>query len=624
MRLRKSYIIAAHDVLMAAISFLLSLYLRLGTHDFGIAKPVLVPGTLLFTLICTLVFLMFRQARSVWRYVSMEDLIGIVKAVTLAIAIFVPVLFLVNRLEGLPRSTPIINWFVLITLLGAPRFLYRALKEHTLHIEMSRTKPTKRLQVILVGLNDHTELFLREMANQQQAPYEVVALLDDDPAKHGRRIRNVEVMGSLKDIGRLVQKLRKRGEHPQKVIFAPGTLDGQAIRDLLKNTEDFGITVARLPRLTDFRTTVEEKIELRPIAVEDLLGRPQTNLDHTDVKALIEGTTVLVTGAGGTIGSELVGQIASYGPEKIVLFELAEHNLYLIDKELEDNYPDLTRVPIIGDVRDREQLDGVFKAHRPQIVFHAAALKHVPMSEKNICEAVRTNIEGTKNVADACVEYKVKGMVTISTDKAVNPTSVMGASKRAAECYVQALGTSKKTKQTALMTVRFGNVLGSSGSVVPLFRRQLEKGGPLTVTHPDMVRYFMTVREAVTLVLHASVLGIKKKEYNGMVFVLDMGDPVYIKDLAAQMIRLAGLQPGQDIEIKFTGLRAGEKLYEELFYPEESPQKTEVEGIMLAAARESSRNLLGLTKKLISACESRQETKALELLTGIVPEFQKN
>lgn len=623
-RLRKSYVIAAHDLFMAAFSFVISLYLRLGTEEFHIADPILVPGTLVFTAVCGVVFLLFRQPRYVWRYISMQDLLEIVKAVTLATLLFLPMMFLVNRLEGMPRSSLFINWFVLLALLGAPRFLYRAFSERTLHIETRQTHLTKKMQVVLIGMNDHIELFLRQMNGSPQAEYEVIAMLDDDRAKHGRRIRGVEIAGSIKDLPRVVQKLRQRGDHPQKVIFAPGYLDGADVRALLAETEKLGMTIARLPRLTDFRTTIEEKTELRPIAVDDLLGRPQAKHDRTKVRAFIEGECVLVTGAGGTIGSELVRQIAGFAPKKIVLFEISEHNLYQIDKELEERYPDLARVPIIGDVKDLQQIEAVFKTHRPQLVFHAAALKHVPMAEKNIRETVLTNILGTKNVADACATAKVKSMVSISTDKAVNPTSVMGAAKRAGECYVQALGQSGKAKKTALTTVRFGNVLGSSGSVVPLFERQLKAGGPLTVTHPDMVRYFMTIKEAVELVLQAAELGTRQKDNNGAIFVLDMGEPVYIKDLATQMIRLAGLKPDEDIKISFTGLRPGEKLYEELFHPEESPQKTEHEGILLAAPRDLSvSKATQHIKKMTSAAENHDDKKVLDALQAFIPEFKR-
>jgi O-antigen biosynthesis protein WbqV len=387
-----------------------------------------------------------------------------------------------------------------------------------------------------------------------------------------------------------------------------------------------GLTIARIPRLTDLKSNIEDKKELQQIAIEDLLGRPQAALDRDTIKEFIHKKRILITGAGGTIGSELVRQIASYAPSQVTLLENSEHSLYLIDKELEEKYPQISRAAVIGDVRNKQKLDFTFSKTKPDIVFHAAALKHVPLSEDNIEEAVLTNIIGTKNVADACIGAGVMEMVMISTDKAVNPTSVMGATKRIAEYYAQTLGRSKKTKNTKFITVRFGNVLGSTGSVVPLFKRQLEAGGPLTVTDPNITRYFMTVREAVELVLQASVLGNNgQDEDKGAIYVLDMGDPIPIKDLAYQMIRLAGFKPDEDIKVEYTGLRPGEKMFEELFYKEEEPQKTKHSSIMLAKAKNT--DLKRLSKAidiLYKEAMARNTKKTLDIIETLAPEFKPN
>src|SRR6185437_793953 len=373
--------------------------------------------------------------------------------------------------------------------------------------------------------------------------------------------------------------------------------------------DELSIPLARLPRITEFKATVaEETPAIEPIAIEDLLGRPQTVLDRPGMRALIAGRRVLVTGAGGTIGSELARQIAGYEPARITLLDSSEYALYTIDRELQERHGALPRLALIGDVRDRRRIDEVMAAERPELVFHAAALKHVPMVEANPSEGVLTNVIGTRNVAEACRLHGVRAMVMISTDKAVNPANVMGASKRLAESICQALDVqeSRKPGGTRFVTVRFGNVLGSTGSVVPLFQRQLAAGGPLTVTHPEIQRFFMTVREAVELVLQASALAMKGGEERGKIFVLDMGEPVKIVDLARQMIRLAGKRPDRDVKIEFVGLRPGEKLHEELFHEQEPLVPTQA-----------------LDELAEHAHEGRTD-RVLVVLRNLVPEYAGN
>src|SRR6185312_5655505 len=361
----------------------------------------------------------------------------------------------------------------------------------------------------------------------------------------GRNIHGIDVLGTFDDIPKVVAELERAGQRPQRLLLTRDDMDGATIRKLVDTADALGMTVARLPPLVEFRDGAAEGFEIRPVAIEDLLGRPQTVLDRDAMRRLIGGRRVLVTGAGGTIGSELVTQICGLAPAHITLLDSGEFNLYRIDLEVADAHPGLPRRAVLGDVRDRIRLERVMREMRPELVFHAAALKHVPMVELNPFEGVLTNAVGTRNVADACRAAGVAAMVQISTDKAVNPTSIMGASKRIAESYCQALDIGDKRgprRGTRFVTVRFGNVLGSTGSVVPLFQRQLAAGGPLTVTHEDVMRYFMTVREAVELVLQATVLG-STGEAAGKLFVLDMGEPVRIIDLARQMIRLAGKRP---------------------------------------------------------------------------------
>ncbi len=545
------------------------------------------------------------------------------KAVTLCVLVFAVLMFTLTRLAGMPRSVLFINWMLLSFMLGGPRFLYRACKDRTFKWSLSLHESPK-IPVLLVGAGDEAELFIRDMARDVRAPYRVVGMVDDNQAQKGRTIHRVRILGDTGALAHVIRKLERRGEKPQKLIVTNDDSGGAGIRHLLELSEQMGIPLARLPKLSEFKQGIGERLELRPIAVEDLLGRPQNVLDRDSMRALVCGKRVLVTGAGGTIGGELTRQISVFKPAELILIEASEFNLYHIDKEIRGTFPDLQLTIVLCDVRDVRHVDTVFRQHQPQLVFHAAAIKHVPMAEINIEEAILTNVFGTRNIAEACQKFAVQAMVMISTDKAVNPGNVMGASKRLAESFCQALGHMERSSgKTKFITVRFGNVLGSTGSVVPLFSEQLKKGGPLTVTHRDITRYFMTVREAVELVMQAAVLGVGMHDRQECIFVLDMGQPVRIYDLAVQMIKLAGLRPEEDIKIVFTGLRPGEKLYEELFHFNESVVKTQHASISLASPRFA--DMTSLRKSLdtlFGYCSERKTDEALALLKTLVPEFK--
>ena len=613
----RNVIAAFHDAVMAAISFLLAIYIRLGDEQLSQVRPYLKLGTLAFTLICVLVFIYMRLYRGLWRYASMRDLIAIVKAVSLSILIFAALIFIFNRLEGLPRSVLFINWMLLMMFLGGSRFAYRAFKDHTLSWKLTLNEVYK-VPVLVIGAGDAAEQFIRSTQRDYTSPYEVVGLTDDDPKKKRHTIHQVPIYGARTALPTIIGKLERKGRKPQKIIVSDEALSGEDMRELLAVAENLAIPLARLPRANEIKQGIAEKIEVRSIAVEDLLGRSQHILDRDAMRILIEGKRVVVTGAGGTIGGELARQIASYNPKTLTILELAELHLYNIERELSANYPDLQITCVLCDVRDVAHIEQVFTKHRPELVFHAAAIKHVPIAEYNIEEAILTNVFGTKNIAEACLAHKVQAMVMISTDKAVNPTNVMGASKRLAESFCQALGREEVEKTTKFITVRFGNVLGSTGSVVPLFREQLAKGGPITVTDPEMTRYFMTVREAVELVLQASVLGLNMPEKQEYIFVLDMGKPMKILDLALNMIKLAGLKPYEDINIVFTGMRAGEKLYEELFHDGENASRTKHSSIFLAAPRESDlQKLKTALGELYDACKTRKSKLALGISSRI-------
>lgn len=615
-----------HDTFMAALSFPLSLYLRVGDSIQYYPQSLLLNGTIIFAVVCSLVFSLTGMYRGMWRYASLNDLLAITKGVTLSLLIFLPLMFMMTRLEGLPRSAIFINWFMLMALLGGPRFLYRVFKDRRLENVLARDDYS-RIPVLLVGAGDAAELFLRDLARNTESPYRVLGMLSENASRLGRDIHGVAVMGLVDDLAEVVARLKKSGPAPQRLIITKDDLDGAVVRRLLDQADALGLTLARLPRLSDLKGGVSEHLEIKPVAIEDLLGRPQAVLNRPAMKALIKDKPVLITGAGGTVGSELARQICALGPSRITLLDNGEFQLYGIDLEIATGHPELPRSVVICDVRDRKRLDEIMAAETPALVFHAAALKHVPMVEANPCEGILTNVIGSRNVADACVKAKVEMMVQVSTDKAVNPTSVMGASKRLAEIYCQSLDLSPGVGRTPtrFVTVRFGNVLGSTGSVVPLFQQQLAGGGPLTVTHPDMKRYFMTTREAVELVLQASALAGREVSLleEGGIFVLDMGEPVRILDLARQVIRLAGLTPDKDVRIEFTGVRPGEKLFEELFHDSEPLVPTEYESILLATPRTvDHRVLLHALNKLEELTRAGKAEKALAMLGRLIPDYR--
>ena len=572
-----------------------------------------------FALIFCVVSVNSNIRQSMWRFVSIGDLIRIVVLATISILLFYSLLFLVNRMTEVPRSVPVIQWFLLITMLGAPRITRRLWETKRLR-QRALLSAGEVLPVLLVGTGEGSRLFIEAMQRDPNARYRVVGMLGSDRRDVGRLIHDSRVLGAVSELEHVVQRLAADGRHPRRLVVTEPA-DGVLLRRLVGDAERLGLVTSRLPSITEFKAAIDDgRLELRPIALAELLGRPQAKLDHAAIGRLIEGRRVLVTGAGGSIGSELTRQIAARHPALVVVLDHSEFNLYSIDMELHIHFPDVPRVALLCDIRDRARIEHIFAEHRPDLVFHAAALKHVPMVELNPVEGTLTNAIGTRNVADAALRHRSLAMVQISTDKAVNPTNMMGATKRLAELYTQALdleavADSGHGRRTRFMTVRFGNVLGSSGSVVPLFRTQLEKRGPLTVTHPDITRYFMTVQEAVQLVLQASSHGVRHTDRRGEVFVLDMGEPVKIIDIARQMIRLAGLEPETDIKIEIVGLRPGEKLYEELFDHQERRLDAGIDGVFAASCR--GLGLYAMRQMLIEleeACDRQDSADVVALV----------
>ena len=623
--LLRRYGIFVHDLVMATLAIYLAFYLRLGPDVYTYATSFYVLHFGLFTGIAGMMIYTQGLYKSVWSYTSFADVMTIIRVTTYTVLAYGIALFLVTRLNGFPRSSLMIAWLVLGTLLGGPRILFRLMKDKNVRQLLVDTK--RQVPVLLVGASDGTEVFIRETARMANAPYRAIGIIDDKGTRIGRKIRGVEAIGHLDNLEEVLTKLKTKGsQFPQRLVITKREIDGADVRRLVTIAEKFGLQVSRLPDLTDFSKTASEKMEPRPIAIEDLLGRPQAVLDRPGMEAMIKGRRVLVTGAGGTIGGELCRQIAGFAPASLTLLDISEFHLYEINLELSENFADVKRDQILADVRDKDRMDRIFATVKPDIVCHAAALKHVPIVESHPMEGVLTNIIGTQNVADCCVEYGVKNMVMISTDKAVNPTSIMGMTKRVAEIYCQALDAAQDT--TRFVTVRFGNVLGSTGSVVPLFQRQIARGGPITVTDPAMTRYFMSTKEAVELILQAAVVAQNSEQTidkgrpksmgkagAGQLFVLDMGEPVKIVDLARQMIILTGLKPEKDIQITFTGARKGEKIAEELFHGHEDLMETDYTQIFLATpAFADYKTMKAHCAKLEKLATKQQEEKALELL----------
>ncbi|WP_343561016.1 polysaccharide biosynthesis protein [Kiloniella sp. b19] len=621
----KALIAFAHDIIMLAVSFALALSLRLGIED---AATLYFSGKLdvalsLFTAMGILIFWLAGLYRGIWRYASMADLATILKSVSLLLVLYVPALFLVNRLEDIPRSTVLINWFVLIFLLGGPRLLFRLYKDGLLKRSFSLSSVSNPGHpIVLVGATDQSEAFIRAMSRNAKAPYNVLALIDFNPRRAGRKLHGLTVQHIEPEA--IGTALSDYFPAPRKLVLSR-LEDRETMQHLREQTSKLGIKLERLPKESTLDSGNESNLKVQPIAIEDLLGRQQVQLDRAAIREMIQDKTVLITGAGGSIGSELVRQIASMLPRKLVLVDNGEYNLYAIDMELHQARNEVPRESLLCDVRDRAKIQDIFTRQRPDVVFHAAAFKHVPMVEANPLEGLNTNVVGTRNVADACRDHKVKAMVLISTDKAINPPNIMGASKRLAEIYCQSRDIESRNNEqgTRFVTVRFGNVLGSTGSVVPLFKKQLEEGGPLTVTHPDITRYFMSIREAVELVLQSATMGLTDlTESLGRIYVLNMGEPVRIVDLAREVIRLGGFVPDEEIQIEFTGLRPGEKLYEELFHDEEPLEPTHHDSLQLASPRVIDAKLVAQKLDQIKKAIDQQNTDdAIAILMELVPEY---
>jgi len=547
-------------------------------------------------------FMAFGRFRGLWRFPSLYDLRDILLAVLSgSLGFYILVRWVFDR-SNYPRSIYLIDGLVLIALLSGFRLARRA------YHEMRRSPGSRR--VLIVGAGNAGEMIVRDMRHNQDYDYEPVGFVDDSRTKQGERIQGVPVLGKRADLARLIEKVR-----PDDVLIAMPSAPPSVIREVVRALQPYQIKIRTLPSLRNIVSGKVAVSQIRNLAIEDLLARPPVGVDPAPVRQLLARRCVMVTGAGGSIGSELCRQIAAFEPKTFLLFERYENSLFAIANELRDRWPDLDIRPLVGDVCDAGRLAGVFSRHPPNIVFHAAAHKHVPLMELSPCEAVKNNVFGTQQLADAASEFGIERFILISTDKAVNPTSAMGVSKRVAEMIVQSKDGSSRT---AFAAVRFGNVLGSNGSVVPRFLEQIKAGGPVTVTHPDMRRYFMLIPEAVQLVMHAAAM-VK----GGEVFVLDMGEQMKVLDMARTLIRLAGFVPETDIPITFTGPRPGEKLYEELVGTEESVEPSGAEKIN-KIQRNHLVDPVSLAKHLaeLRKCVTEESVAGLKLvLQKLVPTY---
>ncbi|MGN1146733.1 MAG: polysaccharide biosynthesis protein [Acetatifactor sp.] len=549
------------DIMSIVVASFAALYIRFDFSFSGIPKEYMVcfEHIIPFNLVITLLFFaLWRLYKSVWRYASATELLNIVFATTCASVGQVIVSYALGYI--MPRSYYVIYWFLLFGLACAIRFSYRILRI----LNMKRNdllNGSKKVNVMLIGAGAAANTILKEIESSQYVNLHVKCIIDDHAGCHGKLLRGVPIVGGR---DKILDAVSQYGV--EEIIYAIPSSDTKNKKEILDICKESGCKLLTLPGIYQMINGEVSVSKLKEVEIEDLLGREPIQINTEEVLDYVSGKVVMVTGGGGSIGSELCRQIAGHSPKQLIIVDIYENNAYEIQQELLRKYPKLNLVVLIASVRNTNRINAIFKKYRPNIVYHAAAHKHVPLMEVSPNEAIKNNVFGTYKTAQAADKYGAEKFVLISTDKAVNPTNIMGASKRICEMVVQMMN---QTSNTNFVAVRFGNVLGSNGSVIPLFKKQIAEGGPVTVTHPDIIRYFMTIPEAVSLVLQAGAYA-----KGGEIFVLDMGEPVKIVDLAKNLIKLSGYKVGEDIEIKFTGLRPGEKMYEELLMNEEGLKKT--------------------------------------------------
>ena len=569
-----------------------------------------------FVVIKLTVFGLFKQYRGWWRYVGISDLIGITAASLVSTFVIVVLWFILlntasvrrswyfENIAGVSQGVFMADLFATVLFLAGLRMAIRLYHEEFRTVESGRLK-----RFIIVGAGNAGEALLREVHRMSPAAYDVIGFIDDDQVRQGLSIHGIPVLGTVDQLPKICKE-----RNIEEIAIAMPSATHQQLRRVIQICEGTKIRFRTVPSLTDIASGKFRVSQIRDVDISDLLGREAVQLDLDLIAAFLTGKVVLVTGAGGSIGSEMCRQICNFKPKLLLLVEQAENPLFYIEGELREHFADTALEGLICDIIDKARVDQVFEKYRPQVVIHAAAHKHVPLMECNPGEAVKNNVGGTRAVADAADRYGTSNFVMISTDKAVNPTSVMGSSKRIAEMYIQDLN---RTSHTDFVTVRFGNVLASDGSVVPIFKKQIAEGGPVTITHPEMKRYFMTIPEASQLVLQAAAMG-----KGGEIFVLDMGEPVRIVDLARELITLSGFRPGEDIEMVYTGPRAGEKLFEELSIEGENMQPTRHPKIVIwKNIPMETQRLRDSINKLLEVVRTQDHHRVLDRIAQLVPEY---
>ena len=603
----RAFLALVHDVLVAAVAWALAYYLR---FNFSIPAEFISSmwQNLLWVLpIQVASFFFFGLYEGMWRFASIPDLKRILKSIVIAAMLIVTVMMMHKPLGVIPRSVLILDPLLLMLMMGGSRLAYRAWKEHTLYGGAQMLgKP-----VLVLGAGEAAITLVKDLARSED--WQVVGLLDDNASVHGRQLLDVKVLGSIQDLPRFASAYQVA-----HVIIAMPSAQNSARRKAVEIANAANLSVLTVPAFDDLMSGKVSVSQIRKVEVEDLLGREPVQLDTQGLHDLIEHHAVLVSGAGGSIGSELCRQIVKYQPSQLICLDISEYALYRIEQELSSmQLPEKTEIVYVtADVKNDKRMKALLQRYQPSVVFHAAAYKHVPLMENmNVAEALSNNVIGTYTLANACKEAEIEKFVLISTDKAVNPTNVMGASKRLAELVCQGLQDAPNKAKTRFVIVRFGNVLGSSGSVIPKFREQIANGGPVTVTHPEITRYFMSIPEAAQLVMQAGVMGTGAE-----VFVLDMGEPVKIANLAQDMIRLSGLHE-DEIKVVFTGLRPGEKLYEELLADDERTLPTPHEKLRIAIARSANMTWVKKLLKWIDAIQDTEEQKIKQELKMWVEEY---
>lgn len=611
--MKKDRYFVIFDAILITVSLIFAFLLRFDFKfpDFYMRFLLL---SLIPVIIITIVFnYVFGLYNKVWKYASIEELLSIIYSVSISNIVIFIYGYAVNykifnsNFFRFPFSVHIIFWILCIMSLGGSRFLYRISEEKGRNIQS--TQETKNL--LIVGAGDAAAMLIKELKKHRDLNYSIEGLIDDDETKINKRIGGIKVIGNRNDIKRIAQEFKI-----DEIIIAVPSIDNKETRNIINICKTTNCKLKIIPGIYEIISGKVNINQIRDVNIEDLLGREEVKLKSSNIKKYIENKIVLVTGGGGSIGSELCRQIAKFNPEMLIIVDIYENNAYDLQMELNYKFPDLNKSVVIASIRDEIRMDAIFEKYRPDVVFHAAAHKHVPLMENSPNEAIKNNIIGTYNILKISDKYNVKKFVQISTDKAVNPTNVMGATKRFCEIMVQAFDKVSKTEYVA---VRFGNVLGSNGSVIPLFKEQIKHGGPVTVTHPEINRYFMTIPEASQLVIQAGAMA-----KGGEIFVLDMGEPVKIADLAKDLIKLSGFEPNKDIKIEYTNLRPGEKLYEEPLRDELALTTTEHNKIYIEKPEDYNIEYINKAIEDFRTVSQKDQTVIRTTLKKYVPTYHNN